>query len=392
MLSSTISNAQKELELWKAQNEEYLSSRIKMTEAVFNSEMAIQDQLYEKQKEFINRSITDELEKNIAIQQLENEHNVAMQSIRDEWKTIQDESKQKLISDQRESSQLDYELELESLTLKGATELEILAAKFENEKTLLDQKLADKKLTEEQYLLSLNNLETSYSEQRIQIKQNEEDAKYQMQMATLGNLTTIFGKQSAIGKALAIASIGIEKARAISEIVANTQVANAKAIAISPLTAGMPMVAINNVMAGISVGAVVASGIKAVSEISSKKLASGGRVWGAGTGTSDSIDAKLSNGETVINAKSSSMFAPFLSAMNVAGGGKAFASGGTVGSSVLSSAIPKLSTSEMSSQQINDLINTKIENRLTEIKVINVTDETASVMEGQKKVKNYANV
>lgn len=47
-----------------------------------------------------------------------------------------------------------------------------------------------------------------------------------------------------------------------------------------------------------------------------------GQVTGPGTGTSDDINAKLSNGEVVINAKSSKKFAPILSAINEAGGGK----------------------------------------------------------------------
>lgn len=47
-----------------------------------------------------------------------------------------------------------------------------------------------------------------------------------------------------------------------------------------------------------------------------------GAVNGPGTGTSDDINAKLSNGEIVINAKSSKKFAPMLSAINQAGGGK----------------------------------------------------------------------
>ena len=42
---------------------------------------------------------------------------------------------------------------------------------------------------------------------------------------------------------------------------------------------------------------------------------------GAGSGTSDSIPAYLSNGESVNNAKTTSMFAPILSALNAAGGG-----------------------------------------------------------------------
>ena len=44
-------------------------------------------------------------------------------------------------------------------------------------------------------------------------------------------------------------------------------------------------------------------------------------VTGPGTGTSDSIPAQLSNGESVITAKATSMFAPILSSFNMMGGG-----------------------------------------------------------------------
>jgi plasmid maintenance system antidote protein VapI len=57
----------------------------------------------------------------------------------------------------------------------------------------------------------------------------------------------------------------------------------------------------------------------------------GGYISGAGTGTSDSIPAMLSNGESVINAKSTAIFGGLLSAINVAGGGKKFARGGIAG-------------------------------------------------------------
>ena len=55
------------------------------------------------------------------------------------------------------------------------------------------------------------------------------------------------------------------------------------------------------------------------------RLATGGMVEGSGTGTSDSVPAFLSNGESVINARSTAMFAPLLSRINEIGGGKSFA-------------------------------------------------------------------
>lgn len=57
-------------------------------------------------------------------------------------------------------------------------------------------------------------------------------------------------------------------------------------------------------------------------------MASGGLVIGAGGPKSDLIPAMLSNGESVINAQSTTAFRPLLSAINEIGGGRRFAEGG----------------------------------------------------------------
>lgn len=56
---------------------------------------------------------------------------------------------------------------------------------------------------------------------------------------------------------------------------------------------------------------------------SQAQFSKGGNVWGAGTATSDSIDAKLSNGESVINAAATARYAPILSSINQSTGGNA---------------------------------------------------------------------
>ena len=63
--------------------------------------------------------------------------------------------------------------------------------------------------------------------------------------------------------------------------------------------------------------------------------ASGGRIVGPGTGTSDSIPAMLSNEEFVVNAKSARKFGPLLEAINNNRMTK-FADGGSVDTSILS--------------------------------------------------------
>lgn len=53
------------------------------------------------------------------------------------------------------------------------------------------------------------------------------------------------------------------------------------------------------------------------------KFADGGLVTGPGSGRSDSISAKLSNGESVMNADATRMYAPILSSLNTSTGGRA---------------------------------------------------------------------
>lgn len=53
------------------------------------------------------------------------------------------------------------------------------------------------------------------------------------------------------------------------------------------------------------------------------KFADGGIVTGPGSGRSDSVNARLSNGESVMNADATRMYAPILSSLNTSTGGRA---------------------------------------------------------------------
>ena len=68
---------------------------------------------------------------------------------------------------------------------------------------------------------------------------------------------------------MAIAGVIVEQAAAIGRIVVNTGVANAKALAASPLTFGQPWIAINTISAALSIASSVAAGIKAIQQINS---------------------------------------------------------------------------------------------------------------------------
>lgn len=75
-----------------------------------------------------------------------------------------------------------------------------------------------------------------------------------------------------------------------------------------------------------------------------KGFSTGGYVQGSGTGTSDSIPARLSNGESVMTAKATSMFSPILSAFNQLGGGVPIVTnngGSNIGMDMLAAAVAR---------------------------------------------------
>jgi len=118
------------------------------------------------------------------------------------------------------------------------------------------------------------------------------------------------------------------KATKIAETVVSTYSGAQKAY---ESMVGIPI--IGPTLGAIAAGIAVVAGLKQVQTIRNTpipEMAMGGIVGGYGSGTSDSVNARLSRGESVINAKSTRMFKPLLSNINQAGGGVGFADGGTL--------------------------------------------------------------
>lgn len=151
-------------------------------------------------------------------------------------------------------------------------------------------------------------------------KQQLADYEVQIEQTKLQSMSDIAGGLSSIldavgednvafanlSKVVTLAQIGIDTGRAIA---AGTASASAM-----PFPANLAAIA-------STVATVLANIATAIKTVKGIKFAEGGYVSGAGTGTSDSIAARLSNGESVNNANSTSMFAPIYSALNQIGGG-----------------------------------------------------------------------
>ncbi len=114
-------------------------------------------------------------------------------------------------------------------------------------------------------------------------------------------------------KAFAIAS----KAITLAEIAVNT----GKAIAAGVAQAQSVPFPGNLAAIATTIATIMANITTAIKTVKSAKFAEGGYVSGPGTSKSDSIPARLSNGESVNAALPTSMFAPIYSALNQLGGG-----------------------------------------------------------------------
>jgi cytochrome c556 len=149
-------------------------------------------------------------------------------------------------------------------------ESEALGTSFDRKREIIAQKeaelLAQTGLSEAQR----TQIVKAAAEERKAIDMAELEAKAELQTAYL-DLASGFGsflkEIAGKNKKLAIAGVVVEQAAAIGKIIVNTGIANAKALAASPLTFGQPWIAINTISAGLSIASSIAAGVKAIQQI-----------------------------------------------------------------------------------------------------------------------------
>ena len=127
----------------------------------------------------------------------------------------------------------------------------------------------DKKLKDEQKKLEEQKLQDQID--TISAEEENRQAQIGQVGSAIGNLQKIFSAFGKENKALAIAGIVTEQVSAVSKIISNTAIANAKALAASPLTFGQPFIGINSVSAGLSIAGSVAGAVKAISDLKGNK-------------------------------------------------------------------------------------------------------------------------
>lgn len=245
---------------------------------------------------------------------------------------------EQLIIDKYAFLRMDKEKERKNLILNQATEE--MQLRLENEIMFAEQfngdvlavKLAAKQTEIEELQRLEGEADAEYLNRKLKLAGEEKEimrdianAKQQQLEDTLtafGSLANSLGQifesmgedneaMASFSKAMAIFEIGINTAKAISSAVA----AGSKLGIIGIVST------VATVIASIAQATQILNKQKEPKAPKINKYASGGLVSGPGSGTSDNVPSMLSNGESVMTALTTSMFAPILSSFNQIGGG-----------------------------------------------------------------------
>lgn len=229
-----------------------------------------------------------------------------------------------------EKNKLD--LSLQNSELSYTEYFDALDTIYEKEIERYKKLYANKEITEAQYNANIKKL----TDARISIRQQELEAQIKTFQAIgegLNAVASILGEQTKAGKALAVAASLINTYAAIA--------GQLKAFSGIPIPGYAIAQAIATGLVGFAnVRKIIQTQIPNVSTSSpqfssgminvNQRRAQGGFITGPGGDTSDNVPAMLSNGEFVINSRSTRVFRPLLETINSASNLPAFAAGGLV--------------------------------------------------------------
>ena len=281
---------QKELEIAKLLFDEAQlvnENRTAQLEQRYNREIAL---INEKEKMMLSvEGLTEEQRKQI--RETATNERLTQQSARyDELIAVIDEKekialsnlelteaqKTKIVLDAQAERSAIEQTRLDDQLLGIDNELSLLTISFDRRRELIAQKEAE--LLQQEGLTQ--NQRTQIAQQaaneREAIDMAELEAKAELQTAYLdlaGQFGSFLKEIAGKNKKLAIAGVVVEQAAAIGKIVVNTAIANAKALAATPLTFGMPFIAINTISAGLSIASSIAAGVKAIQQINNSDSA-----------------------------------------------------------------------------------------------------------------------
>lgn len=300
-VDAVIANADFELQEFKNANQRKIDQARFFSEELYLEEVDRMNRVTEaelaNQRTRFEQGLINEREYRLAIAQIEqnayNEHQAVLKEREEAEKA-------------KRENDLALQIELDAQNFQYNLDLQL--AQFE-------QQYAQEKAIAEKNGADMTLFEEAQAKKRLEIEQMVKDNKLALASETFGNLATIAGEESELGKAFAVMQTTIDTYQA--------------ATAAYKAMAGIPVV--GPALGAAAAAAAVVAGIKNVRQITAVKPAKAKNkpsyatgvigVNGIGTGVSDNIDANISSGESIITNRATEMFPNTLGALNQLGGG-----------------------------------------------------------------------
>lgn len=293
----------------------YIEMRLEMVKKGSDEEYQLKMSKIENERQLAideaNQAIVSEEEKQRNIMLINQKYNKAIEDADKEHQNT-------LIQQQTEAIKKRYEEKIlqNDVDTQGTDEITQLQLQMQEKQELLENAQQLEGETIEAFNMRKLQMEQDFQNSKKALSDKEiemEKAKASAISGCIGGVQQVAEAFSENSKSLA----KVSKVLSLAEIAINTGSALAAGIKQAqsvPYPANIAAIA-------TTVTTILANVATAIKTVKSAKFAVGGDVQGPGTGTSDSINAKLSNGESVLTAQATSMFAPALSAFNQIGGG-----------------------------------------------------------------------
>lgn len=293
----------------------YIEMRMEMVKNGSDEEYQLKMSKIENERQLsideANQAIVSEEEKQRNIMLINQKYNKAIEDADKEHQNT-------LIQQQTEAIKKRYEEKIlqNDVDTQGTDEITQLQLQMQEKQELLENAQQLEGETIEAFNMRKLQMEQDFQNSKKALSDKEiemEKAKASAISGCIGGVQQVAEAFSENSKSLA----KVSKVLSLAEIAINTGSALAAGIKQAqsvPFPANIAAIA-------TTVTTILANVATAIKTVKSAKFAVGGDVQGPGTGTSDSINAKLSNGESVLTAQATSMFAPALSAFNQIGGG-----------------------------------------------------------------------
>ena len=336
--------AEDEANLSKNLDTQLAEGRLELMQDGLEKELTKVDAKYDKEEQALKDTLSND--KNLTEENREkiNERLLQLEQLRerDSNKLIDDAQKkeqdkndaaiQAEVEKNDKENQLKSQNDIAQMQLDGASELDVLKAINQqkiDERASLKQKEGE---SDEEFRQRTITADQAVADSSTAIEEKNNADKQAAQESLTSNLNSL--KDTQIGKSKEFAAAEKEES-AIAQGMAAVEAVKAAVEAVGSATKGDPYTIAIRIAAALAAVTVAIAKAKSLGS----GFSTGGYVSGAGTSTSDSITARLSNGESVMNAKATSMYAPLLSALNQSAGGNSIqvsdAGANTINSNIL---------------------------------------------------------